>query len=206
MYESKAVNRIAGRLSKVPGEMTNHMATLGALLTSSVYMYQTLNKKDLEDDRKRTLAVNQGLCFVIPTICAYTVDKLLKNWTKKHIEYLYSGMKENQIANIKLDPARKAEIEAMEKDLGQRLRGVRTLISLAIFTMIYRYIAPVLITPVANKIGENINARKKAATAAEAPTIVMNTQNNENNKTETAKEAPTIVMNNPFNEPIAKRA
>ena len=162
MYESPVVDRIAGKLSKAPGEMTNHMATLGALLTSSVYMYQTLNKKDLDDDRKRTLAVNQGLCFVIPTICAYTVDKLLKNWTKKFIEYRYAQINDAKISELRMDPSRKAEVELLERDLGKKLKGVRTLVSLAIFSMIYRYIAPVLITPVANKIGERINERRKA--------------------------------------------
>ncbi len=178
MYESKRANNLADRLSKTSGEMTNHMATLGALLTSSVYMYQTLHKKDLDDDRRRTLAVNQGLCFLIPTICAYTVDKVLKNWTKQKIEYRYSNLKEYFIANASKDPNFSPEkVEVLKKDLGQKLKGVRTLISLAIFAMIYRYIAPVLITPFANKIGEHMNDKRKARAQAETQTVVMNALN-----------------------------
>ena len=165
MYESKVVNNVAEKLSRVPGGMTNHMATLGALLTSSVYMYQTLHKKDLDDDRKRTLAVNQCLCFIVPTICAYTVDKLLKNWTKEKIEYKYASKQEQKIALAKLNNASPEEIEKLQKGLGSKLKGVRTLVSLAIFALIYRYVAPVLITPVANRIGERVNEKKHAEKA-----------------------------------------
>jgi len=65
----------------------------------------------------------------------------------------------------------------LKKDLGQKLKGVRTLISLAIFAMIYRYIAPVLITPFANKIGEHMNDKRKARAQAETKTVVMNAPN-----------------------------
>ena len=164
MYESKAVNNAADKLSKASNNMTSHMATLGALLTSSVYMYQTLHKKDLNDDRRRTLAVNQCLCFIIPTICAYTVDKLLKNWTKEKIEYPYASLQEDKIKLAKLEKADPKVIEELEKGLGHKLKGVRTLVSLAIFALIYRYIAPVAITPLANRIGERINSKKHADT------------------------------------------
>jgi len=168
MYESKTVNTIAGKLSKIPGGMTNHMASLGALLTSSVYIYRTLNKKDLDTDRRRTLAINQALCFIVPTICAYTVDKLLKNWTKEKIEYVYAGWQEHSIAEAKRSKLPEETIKAMEKDLGKKLGGVRTLVTLLIFSVIYRYVAPVLITPVANKIGDNITEKRRAKAIEQA--------------------------------------
>lgn len=188
MYESKGIFNIAERLSKIPGGMTNHMSSLGALLTSSVYMYQTLNKKDLDDDRKRTLAINQGLCFVVPTICAYTVDKLLKKWTKEKIEYRYAGLREQDIAMAKAHGKSEAELKAMQEGLGKKLNGVRTLITLAVFALIYRYIAPVLITPFANKIGDRAMERRHAKAAAEeaaaAKNVAMNQANQVNMETE----------------------
>jgi len=154
------------------------MSSLGALLTSGVYMYQTLNKKDLDDDRKRTLAINQGLCFIVPTICAYTVDKWLKKWTKEKIEYRYAGLRENDIYMAKLAGKPEEEIKKMQEGLGKKLNGVRTLITLAIFALIYRYIAPVLITPLANRIGDRAMEKRHAKVAAEqeaaAKTIAMN--------------------------------
>ena len=189
MYESKAVFNVADRLSKAPGEMTNHMASLGSLLTSSVYMYQTLNKKDLDDDRRKTLAINQGLCFIVPTVCAYTVDKALKDWTKNKIEYRYAGLRERDIAMAKFNKKSAEELMAMQEGLGKKLAGVRTLISLAVFALIYRYVAPVLITPIANKIGDNIIERKHAKAEAEAKTVTMEPSNKVKMETEKAHSA-----------------
>ncbi len=164
LLESKLVSNVAKQLSTLPGEMSTHMATLGSLLTSSVYMQRTLNNKDLDSDRRRTLAINQGLCFIIPTICAYTVNKLLNNWTKQK-EYRYSGLREQEIAIAKLQNKNPEYIKSLQESLGKKLSGVRVLAGLATFTLIYRYITPVLITPFANSIGDRINARNKAKEA-----------------------------------------
>lgn len=160
LYESDKLNKASKVLSGAPGSMTQHMATLGSLITSSVYVEQTLTKKDLDSDRRRTLAINQILCFIIPTICAYTVDKLIGNWVK-NTEYRYSGLQERQM-DIKTLKGEKFDRKALEKDLGTKLRGVRTLATLATFTLIYRYVTPVLITPIANMIGDKITEKKKA--------------------------------------------
>ena len=45
------------------------------------------------------------------------------------------------------------------------MKGVRALAALAVFTLIYRYATPVLITPIANKIGDKLNERSKAKEA-----------------------------------------
>ena len=44
--------------------------------------------------------------------------------------------------------------------MGTKKNGVRILADLMTFTLIYRYVVPVLITPIANKIGDKINAKK----------------------------------------------
>ena len=46
--------------------------------------------------------------------------------------------------------------------LSKKVTGVRTLASLAVFTIIYRYATPVLITPVANWIGDKMSSKKTA--------------------------------------------
>ena len=56
------------------------------------------------------------------------------------------------------------------QSLNKKVAGVRTLASLAVFTIIYRYATPVLITPIANKIGDRVNA-KKAAKKEEAQKV-----------------------------------
>ena len=52
----------------------------------------------------------------------------------------------------------------MEANLGNKLKGIRVLASLSVFTLIYRFATPVLITPVANWISNKINENKKAET------------------------------------------
>ena len=157
VMNSEKIQNVSEKMSNIPGEMTEHMATLGSILTSATYMYKTLNNKDLDSDKRKTLAVNQGLCCVIPTIGAYTVSKLLSKF-KKNAEYKYCGLKEQQIA---LGQISKEEAKELKKTFGDKLKGFNALTSLITFTLIYRYITPVAITPVANWIGRNLNGEDK---------------------------------------------
>ena len=188
LYESERMSKIAERLMKLPGKMTTHMATLGALITSSVYMHRTLKKKDLDADRRRTLALNQAFCFVVPTIGAYAVDSLLNDWIKKQ-EYRYAGLQEQKVAIAKLEKKDAKYIEELQKNMGRNLKTFRPLCSLAVFTLIYRYVAPVLITPLANSIGEYFNTRRKlkaeASSQNEAVRVSMN-QPDDSKKVNTA--------------------
>lgn len=73
------MNYIAENL-KDSSNLYQHCLTAGSLVTSGLYMEKTLTNDKLDKDRKKTLAVNQGLTFVLSTIGAYTLDKYLKNW------------------------------------------------------------------------------------------------------------------------------
>ena len=160
LLESKGVAKLSEKLANLPGNITQHMATLGSLITSSVYVQRTLSNKDLDIERRRTLAINQILCFFIPTIAAYTVDSLIKGWTKAK-EYRYSGLQEQKKALAEFEGK---VVKGISKDLGKSLKGVRILASLATFTLIYRYATPVIITPIANWLGDRLNARKAKET------------------------------------------
>lgn len=54
--------------------------TLGSVITSGLYMQRTLTNKELDKDRKQTLAVNQGLTLIVSTIGAYALDGYMKDW------------------------------------------------------------------------------------------------------------------------------
>lgn len=153
VMNSEKIQNVSEKLAKIPGEMTEHMATLGSVLTSATYMYKTLKNKDLDSDKRKTLAVNQGLCCVIPAIGAYTVSKLLRKF-RKNAEFKYCGLKEQQIA---LGQISKEEAKILKETFGDKLKGFNALTSLITFTLIYRYLTPVLITPVANWIGRKLN-------------------------------------------------
>lgn len=165
LIESERMAKVSAWLSDVPGGVTQAMATFGALLTSGTYVTRTLGNKELEDDKKRTLAVNQTLCFIVPTIAAYTVDKLIGGWVKKQ-EYRFKNVNLGVAEKLKAD-GNKDAAEKLVKQIVKNSNGVRILASLATFTMIYRYATPVLITPIANKIGNWANARRAEKQAAE---------------------------------------
>lgn len=159
LMESDKLWKISESLTKVPGAMTQHMVALGSLITSGTYVQRTLTNKDLDPDRRRTLAVNQALCFFVPTFAAYSVDKLINEAVKKN-EYRYTGLKLHDLEMDKIAGKLTPQVEAdAYKSLGKKAKGVRVLASLAVFTLIYRYATPVLITPIANKIGDWWNAR-----------------------------------------------
>ncbi len=160
LIESEGMAKVSAKLADVPGGLTQAMATFGSLLTSSAYVYGTLANKNLDKDKRKTLAINQTLCFIVPTFAAYTVDRFINNWVKKN-EYRFSGVQQGDAAALKLAGKAKEADEAI-KSLGKKVKGVRALASLAVFTIIYRYATPVIITPVANKIGDWLNARSKA--------------------------------------------
>lgn len=155
MADKKWIQTASEKMTSFPGQMTEHMATLGSILTSSVYMYKTLNNKDLDADKRKTLAINQGLCCLIPTIGAYTVSNKLANF-KKNVEYRYCGLKEQQVA---LGQISEQEAKVLKESLGKKLKGLNALTGLITFTLIYRYVTPVVVTPFANWIGNKINAK-----------------------------------------------
>ena len=75
----KPLNKLADRL-KNTDNLFQYCLTLGSVITSGLYMQRTLSNKDLDKDRKQTLAVNQGLTLIVSTIGAYALDGYVKNW------------------------------------------------------------------------------------------------------------------------------
>ena len=166
LIESPTLQKLSEKLSKLPGNLTQHMTAFGSLITSSVYMQQTLTNKELDPDRRRTLAINQGLCFIVPTAAAYTVDKAINNWVKKN-EYRYSGQYQHVIDIAKDEGKDTKEIAEKAATLSKKLKGFRTLASITVFALIYRYFTPVIMTPVANWFGDKLNAKKAEQKAHE---------------------------------------
>ena len=181
MADKEWLQNASEKMTNFPGQMTEHMATLGSILTSSVYMYKTVKNKDLDDDKRKTLAINQGLCCLIPTIGAYTVSSKLSKF-KKNVEYRYCGLKEQQVA---LGQISKEEAKILKESLGNKLKGLNALTGLITFTLIYRYVTPVIVTPVANWIGNKLNAKSTKAKQPVAKEIVMTTSD-DNKKINTA--------------------
>ena len=158
MLDQEWIHTLSGKLAGASKWMTQHMATLGSVLTSSVYFYQTVTNKNLEPDKRTTLGINQIGCCLIPSVCAYAVDYKLKDFNK-NIEYRYSGLKRQQMALGQLSPEK---CEQLTKSLGTKLKCFGALMGLLTFTTIYRFITPVGITPLANWAGDKYLAWKRS--------------------------------------------
>ena len=79
IVDSKPLGYVSDKL-KNSNNLFQHCLTVGSMITSGLYMQKTLTNDKLDKDRKRTLAVNQGLTFLLSTAGAYCLDKYLKNW------------------------------------------------------------------------------------------------------------------------------
>lgn len=73
------------KLDKVVG----HMQTLGSFIISGMYMLKTLQNENLDENRKKTLAVNQGLTLLFSTMGAYFLDNKLADFWNKHVSDKY---------------------------------------------------------------------------------------------------------------------
>lgn len=125
---------------------------LTSIVLSGFYMQQTLRNKKLDEKRRKTLAINQGSTCVLSTVLAYTFNKL-------------ADKKVNEFTNKFLAVNFKKEAGNAEvlKRFGD---GIGAAASIVIFMTVYRFLAPVLITPIANKIGDKLDEKKQAELAA----------------------------------------
>lgn len=90
----------------------NHIATVTSALISGVYVTRTLANDNLEDDKKKVLAMNQGLTFAISTVLSYAVDNKLENWWQQ-VTAKFIGVRANDKEFAK--EFANAQKEALEK-------------------------------------------------------------------------------------------
>ena len=93
LYQSKAGKWLAWQ--KDSDQIVNHMQSIGSIVVSGMYMSQTLRNKNMDDETKKKLSINQGLTWLAATLGAYGLDSALDAaWDKyvslKHAaKYLY---------------------------------------------------------------------------------------------------------------------
>lgn len=131
-------------VKEIPDRLLAHLIVFGSTLLSGFYVLKTLNNKNMDKDKRRTLAINQGLVWGVSTAMAYTFD----SWARKQF-------------NTKILDKFKAVNKTMPKEkLDGLTKGMEKARTIIIVDMVYRFIAPVLVTPLANKIGNRLNNNK----------------------------------------------
>lgn len=149
IIDSKPFEKLIKATNKhesISNKLTSHLIVLGSTILSGFYVAKTLKNKDMEESKRKTLAVNQGLCWGLSTVLAYAFDGWArKNFDKKIIE---NFMK----ANEKLP---KNDLKFFKDSLGIAR-------SIIIIDTVYRFIAPVIVTPAANAIGNRLRSSETA--------------------------------------------
>lgn len=156
LMNSDAFGKIAEKTKNIDN-MAAHMSTAGSVVTTATYAttsYKTLNKDPDQKKRAKTLILNQVMVTGLSTLGAYTVNGYLGNKCKK----LGYRFREANQGNPNLD---------------LRMKGFNVAKSLLVFAVMYRYIAPVLVTPVASWIGNKIfgESKKPEANQTQQPQV-----------------------------------
>lgn len=147
LIESKPAEKIITATennAKFKDKLFSHLIVIGSTILSGFYVIKTLSNKKLDDERKRTLAINQTAVYILSTICAYTVDGALNKKAAKIVEKYK-----------RLNPI--TEVPNVEK----QVKGIGRAKSIMVIDTIYRFIAPVIVTPLANYIGNKLIEREE---------------------------------------------
>lgn len=108
------------------------MVSYSALLQTN-HIFNILKNKQMPEERKETLAVNNALAFVLPTIGAFTIDKSLNRSIDKFQKYAEKVRDKGKFT---------------EKQAG----GLKAIKSVLIFGLMYKYFATIITTPMADKV------------------------------------------------------
>ena len=79
LANSKAAIKFAEKTAN-KGDMTRHMAALGATLISGLYVTRTLQNDNLDHEKRKTLALNDAMTWALSTASSYLLDSKLARW------------------------------------------------------------------------------------------------------------------------------
>ena len=189
----KPIRWFANKTKDVDG-MVNHLNVASSAAISGMYIKKTLDNDKLDKDRRNTLAINQTLVFAVSTAGSYLLDDSLGNWWNNTVTPKYAGIfldekdkmaefiqKNKEIRKFNKTASKDAKKDMLKvmdyvkkeinpdsiklEKLNTRLKGMDVAKKLFIFATVYRYIAPILVTPLANRIGDRYLQYKKAKEA-----------------------------------------
>lgn len=138
------VKNIIMKASKAKNLVSLISASLG-LIIGGLYIKKTLHNEKLDKNKRRTLAINQGLVTVAATVLGLTVN----GSTEKAIDKFANRY---AAANVG---------KHSDKAINTMIAGIHSAKTIMIFGLIYRFLSPVFVTPIANKIGNKIEEKEK---------------------------------------------
>ena len=115
----------------------SYLLTFNSLIISGFYIKNTLQSDKLDSQKKLTLAINQGAVAILSGILAFGVNGKIDSLAKRFISKF-------------------EKVNAGSHKLPSHVRGIGIAKDVAVFGLIYRFISPVFVTPIANKLGNKI--------------------------------------------------
>lgn len=144
VLRTKTLENLVER-TKNSKNLVQHITALTAAVLSGFYIKETLSNEKLDKNRRNTLAINQAATTVASTILSYTACKALdKSIQKFSHKFLMLNSK-----------------NCDEETLTRYQKGIKSASSIMIFMTIYRFIAPVIVTPIANNIGNKLQEQQE---------------------------------------------
>lgn len=131
--------------------LVQHLTALTSFVLSGFYIQRTLTNDKLDEQKRKTLAINEGAVAVLSTALSYTVCKALEKKIDKFSNKFLMLNSKNLLG-----------AEGLKK-LETYQEGIRSAASIMIFMTIARFISPVVVTPITNMIGNMLHEKKQAA-------------------------------------------
>ena len=120
---------------------TAHLAALCANILNGFYMYNVSRSKKIEEEQKGPLMLNMFIGTLFSTAGGYLVDGAINKKLIKPMD------------------------QAIEKKFGKDAIGIkngfRIAKSLMVFQLLYRFVSPVIATPIATHISNKIREKKE---------------------------------------------
>lgn len=167
--------RFISKLASGPRFYLN-LSVASSIVLSAFYMFNTSKNKDIKEDQKLPLMINQGLVAVSSALITIAFNEMITKAISKYKDVfdkeLKTGLDPKTLKETFIKQGKNAE-ELLKKEynnienIGKISGGLKTLQSIVIFGLIYRFISPVFITPLANKISTSIQNKSKEKQSTE---------------------------------------
>ncbi|MBQ2871325.1 hypothetical protein IJE86_06460 [bacterium] len=122
-------------------DYTQHLSAACANVLNGFYMYNVATSKKIEEEQKKPLMLNMFIGTVLSTAGGYALNGAID---KKLIKPFENAIKKTY--DTKAD------------DL---MKGFKVAKSLMVFQLLYRFVCPVVATPIANHISNKLREKKE---------------------------------------------
>lgn len=130
---SSKVDLLNKPISNLNAKVVPAMSALLPIWISSFYVYSNIKSDKIPKERKTPLLINDIIICAFSTVAGFTVSKL------------FDAMKTTMNNNLKT-------VVKEAKDIARLQQGIKQMMAIAAFTLVFRYLGPVIATPLADKV------------------------------------------------------